>query len=109
MSDLYLNGAGPSRGSELGTIKYRNTENTSRNYVIDRGEGCTMTEYNKSKASTNYSFHVVRYLPDSLNILIILYLVYIRPFAKALFRNTLPPQTKTRKTMVKKVPGSVSK
>ena len=41
-----------------------------------------MAEYNKARASTNYSFHVVLYLPKSMTTLVTLYLIYIRPFAK---------------------------
>jgi hypothetical protein len=80
--------------------------------VIDRKEGCGMIEYNKSRACTNYSFHVVRYFPEPVNFLIILYLVYIRPFAKALYRSLLLSQReieRRRKSSSKKIPYSISK
>ena len=112
LSDVYFSGGQPSRGHELGSIKYRNTENTGRNYIIQNGEGCTIAEYHKAKASTNYSFHVIRYLPESVAILVFLHLVYIRPFAKMLFRNAMSPQQeKTDSAVVarKDPPRSISK
>jgi len=33
----------------------------------------------------NYSFHIVRYLPDRLTELMLLYITYIRPFARMLY------------------------
>jgi hypothetical protein len=99
-SDVYFTGAGPSRGHELGCIKYRDTESTSRNYTIQKGEGLIASEYHKARASTNYSFYVVRYLPEWVTRLIALYLIYIRPFAKMLFRNT-QSSLKKAKTKIK--------
>ena len=88
---MYFTGGQPSRGLDLGCIKYRNTESTSRNFVFHHGEGCTIAEYNKARASTNYSFYVIRYLPEKISMLMFVYLVYIRPFAKMLYRNALLP------------------
>jgi len=81
---MYLTGGQPARGSELGVIKFQNTNLTPHNFFILNGEGFYSTEYHKARASTNYSFHVVRYLPDSLMELTLLYIAYIRPFARML-------------------------
>jgi len=51
-----------------------------------------MLQYHKARASTNYSFHVARYLPKSVTSLIVTYLAYIRPFAKLVFRNCFQQQ-----------------
>jgi hypothetical protein len=104
--DVYFTGGQPSRGLELGSIKYQNTESTSRNVAISNGEVFVASEYNKARASTNYSFHVVRYLPKPVAILVVLYLIYIRPFAKMLFDNT---QSSQKKIKVKRIVRSVSK
>ena len=109
LSDVYFTGGQPFRGRELGSVKYRNTESSSRNYSIQNGEGLITTEYHKARASTNYSFYVVRFLPDSVATLIALYLVYIRPFAKMLYRNALSPEPKTNTVTIKTVSRSVSK
>jgi hypothetical protein len=37
--------------------------------------------------STNYSFYVTRYSLKSAATLIVLYLIYVRPFAQMLFKN----------------------
>ena len=90
--DIYLTGGQPFRGRELGSTKFRNTESSLRNFFITDGEAFITTEYHKARASTNYSFYVIRYLPESVATLVMLYVVYIRPFAKMLFNNILFPQ-----------------
>ena len=67
-------------------------------------------EYHKARASTNYSFHVIRYLPEPVAVLMTLYLIYIRPFAKMLFNNTRsfqqqPQQKKKDSRRVQKQAG----
>jgi hypothetical protein len=100
----------PSRGLELGcNIKYRNTESISRNFVFHHGQSCTIVEYNKARERTNYSFYVVRYLPEQVSMLMFIYLVYIRPFAKMLYRNTLLFEPKRNAVSDNKSPHSVSK
>jgi hypothetical protein len=109
--DVYFTGAGPSRGSELGCSKYKNTDSTLRNHVIQNGEGLIASEYNKARASTNYSFYVIRYLPKQVATLIALHLIYIRPFARMLFRSIQSSQTAQVKVanIKRKTTQSVSK
>ena len=82
---MYLTGGQPARGSELGVVKFQNTNLTLRNFYVLNGEGFYSTEYHKARASTNYSFYIVRYLPDRLTELVLLYIAYIRPFARMLY------------------------
>jgi hypothetical protein len=100
---------GPSRGLELGSTKFRNTESTQRNFTIHIGEGVISTQYHKARASTGYSFYVDRFLPKSVATLIVLYLIYIRPFAAMLFNNILSIQKKNTVIAVKKTRRSVQK
>jgi hypothetical protein len=81
---MYLTGGQPVRGSELGVVKFRNTRTTTRNFFATNGAGFYVTEYHKSRASTNHSFNVVRYLPERVTKVVLSYLVYIRPFARVL-------------------------
>src|SRR5579859_6079246 len=81
---MYLTGGQPAQGSELRVIKFQNTNLTPRNFFILNREGFYSTEYHKVRASTNYSFYVVQYLPDRLMELTLLYITYIRPFARML-------------------------
>jgi hypothetical protein len=36
--------------------------------------------YNKARALNNYAFYIIQYLPKGLDLSILKYLVYIRPF-----------------------------
>jgi|SRR5579859_114365 len=70
----------------IGTQRHQvqNTNLTLRRFFILNGEGFYSIEYHKARASMNYLFHVIRYLPDRLTELTLLYIVYIRPFAMML-------------------------
>jgi hypothetical protein len=57
----------------------------TRNFFIYNGHGLYTTEYHKARAWTNYSFYVVRYLPQRVTELALLYIAYIRPFACMLY------------------------
>ena len=108
-SDVFFTEGRSSRGFELGSAKYKNTRSCSRNLAILNGEAFVASEYNKSRASTNYSFHVARFLPEPVAILMILYLTYVRPFVKMLFNNTQSPQPRQQEKKAKKVGRSVQK
>jgi hypothetical protein len=49
------------------------------------GNGMYATEYHKTRAWTNNSFYVIRFLPRRVTELALLYLAYIRPFACMLY------------------------
>ena len=82
---MYITGGQPARGPELGSIKFRNSKFSLRNFFVIWGRGCYCTEYHKARASTNFSYFVVRYLPDAVTTMILLYIVYIRPFANMIY------------------------
>ena len=103
MLDLYLTGGQPFRGRELGSTKFQNTQSCLRNLFVTHGEAFISTEYHKARTSTNYSFCVVRYLPESVATLVALYIIYVRPFAKMLFNNiVLSQQTDLANTVINK-------
>ena len=63
MAAMHLTGGQPARGPELGSIKFRNSAFSLRNFFIMRGNRFYVTEYHKARASTQYSYFIARYLP----------------------------------------------
>jgi len=82
---MYLTGGQPARGTELGSIKFRNTSLSNRNIFIYRGMVCYTTEYIKPRSTTALSFYVVRYLPKNVGEMVLIYLAFIRPFGIFLY------------------------
>jgi hypothetical protein len=82
---MHLVGGQPARGPELGSIKFRNSTFSLRNFFVIGGNTFYATEYHKARASTNFSYFVVRYFPPCLAQLVVLYTAYIRPFCNLLF------------------------
>src|SRR5947207_15044583 len=87
MLAMHLAGGQPARGPELGSVKFRNSSLSLRNFFVIGGNAFYVTEYHKARAATPYSYFVVRYLPPRLSELLILYIAYIRPFSCLLFNN----------------------
>jgi len=85
MLAMHLTGGQPARGPELGSIKFRNSAFSLRNFFVISGKAFYVTEYHKARASTQYSYFVVRYLPRCLAELLVIYIAYIRPFCNLLF------------------------
>jgi hypothetical protein len=82
---VHLTAGLPARGSEITTLKVRNTDQVLRNIFILHGRIIIVYEYNKTRSSNNHSFFVVQYLPQALSCLFYQYLVYIRPFLDFLY------------------------
>jgi len=85
MLAMHMTGGQPARGSELGSIKFRNSMLTTRNVFVIGGNVFYVTEYHKARAATNYSHHVVRYLPSTVGRLLITFISFIRPFTDMLY------------------------
>ena len=95
MLAMLLTGGQPARGPELGSLKFRNSLYSSRNFFVIGGNAFYLTEYNKARASTNYSYFVVRYLPQIVGQLTVIYIAYIRPFCDFLYSEiSMQKQTK---------------
>lgn len=52
---MLLTGGQPARGPELGSIKFRNSLYSTRNFYVVGGNGFYLTEYTKARSSSNYS------------------------------------------------------
>ena len=78
----------PGRGTEIGTIKWCNTQTAMRNVFVQHGQLLIIIEYQKAQRTTNNAFYVVRALPLAVGQLLFRYLAFVRPFAEAL---TLSP------------------
>jgi hypothetical protein len=77
---FHLTAGLPGRGTEATSIRLRNTKLAIRNLFIREGQVLIVISYNKARASNNYAFYTVRYLPNSLGLYVFAYLAYIRPF-----------------------------
>jgi len=92
---FHLTGGQPARGPEIGTIKFRNSHGSRRNFYIDDGEAFFYTEYHKARAATNFSYYVARYLPPAVSELALYYIAYIRPFCSLLYNQVIVSATQT--------------
>jgi hypothetical protein len=84
---LTLGGQGP-RATELLSLEYCNGQSSQRGVYVYNGFMIYVTRHHKAKRSTNNEFTVVRFLPAKVGKLLYYYLVYIRPFAAMLQRET---------------------
>jgi hypothetical protein len=77
---FHLTASLPGRGTEIGSIRLLNTKLAIRHIFVREGRILIIISYNKSRASNNHAFYIVRYLPPGLDLSVFKYLVYIRPF-----------------------------
>ncbi|CZS75075.1 unnamed protein product [Fusarium graminearum] len=75
----HLSGGLPGRGTEIATIRYINTTLAVRNVFFRGGQIVIIISYNKARASNNYAFYIVRYLPRELSQSLLRYIAIIRP------------------------------
>ena len=81
---MHLCGGQPARAPEICSVKVCNTAYSSRNIYILGAEVLFVTTYDKNLARRDRLEFVVRYLPDAVGQLLVRYLIYVRPFARAL-------------------------
>lgn len=93
---LYLLGGQAPRTTELFKLEYENGSSRARGIYIDEGAVMYVTRHAKARRSTNREFQVARYLPRQAGGLLVLYLVYVRPFASMLRRICLHKQCNGR-------------
>ncbi|KHO10690.1 hypothetical protein MAA_11741 [Metarhizium robertsii ARSEF 23] len=82
----------PNRGTETTSIRLRNTKLAKRNVFIREGQLLVIVSYNKSRASNNHAFYIVRYLREDLGSAIFLYIAYIQSFIDFLANQLQLPQ-----------------
>ncbi|EXK26017.1 hypothetical protein FOMG_17378 [Fusarium oxysporum f. sp. melonis 26406] len=69
----------PGRGTEVTSIRYLNSKLSIRNVFFYDGRMIIIISYNKARASNNYVFYIVRYVPIDLSLSLLKYLAIIRP------------------------------
>lgn len=69
----------PGRGTEVTSIRYLNSKLSIRNLFFYDGRMIIIISYNKARASNNYAFHIVRYIPVDLSLSLLKYLAIVRP------------------------------
>ncbi|PWI64582.1 hypothetical protein PCL_09512 [Purpureocillium lilacinum] len=89
---LHLTAGLPGRGTEITSIRLRNTKLATRDVFVREGQIIIVISYSKSRASNNYAFYTVRYLPKDLASSVLTYLTYIRPFIDFLANRLELPQ-----------------
>jgi len=104
---VYFTGGQPFRGRELVLAKFFNTQGSQQNVNFPEGKGLIHTESHKSRATTHYFFHVVRFPEKSVATLMALYLIYVHPFAKMIC-NAIQ-KDKTVVNCKKKIPYAIQK
>jgi hypothetical protein len=77
----HMTGGGPPRGSELVTIKYKNSANGDiRGVGIEDGAVRVTTKYHKNVGQTGQGKVIHRYLPREVGELLVYYLWFASPF-----------------------------
>lgn len=75
----HFSGGLPGRGTQIATIRCVNTTIAIRNVFLRGGRMMIIISYNKARASNNYAFYIVRYLPKELSRSLLKYLAIVRP------------------------------
>lgn len=88
----------PGWGTEIGSIKWYNTQTTMRNVFVLHAQLLIVLEYQKAQYSTNRAFYVVRALLPVVSQLLFQYLAFVRPFAEALSYQVSQLSTSQRKS-----------
>lgn len=81
---MHISGGQPARGPEIGSIKVSNSVYSARNLYVINGRMCFLTMYDKARKRRGNTDYIVRFLPDDISQVLAQYLVYVRPFARAL-------------------------
>lgn len=79
----HVSGGQPARGPELGSTKVSNSVYSARGWYVINGRLCFLTMYDKARKRRGNTEYIVRFLPDQISQIMVQYLVYIRPFARA--------------------------
>ena len=81
---MHIIGGQPARGPEIGSIKVSNSIYSARNVYVINGRICFLTMYDKARKRRGNTDYIIRCLPDNVSQVVAQYLVYVRPFARAL-------------------------
>ncbi|KAI3570585.1 hypothetical protein IWW34DRAFT_903267 [Fusarium oxysporum f. sp. albedinis] len=83
---IHLRAGLPGRGTEVTSIRYLNSKLFIRNVFFYDGRMIIIISYNKARASNNYAFYIVRYVPADLSLSLLKYLAIVRPVWEFLAR-----------------------
>lgn len=86
---MHTGGGGIPRCRELFSLWCVNGELGMRGVYTYNGSMIYLVRHHKAKRSTNREFIVARFLPVQTGHLLFKYLVYIRPFAEMLYRESV--------------------
>lgn len=78
----------PPRGSEILTLRIKNTATVPRNLFLIGGELVITLSYHKNQSVMRKENYIPRFLPNEIKRLILVYLFHIRPFVTILQRMT---------------------
>ena len=84
MANQHIKGGQPGRGPEVGSIKVSNGIYSARGIYIINSRVYLVTTYDKARKRRGNTEFIVRCLPDDDSQIMAQYLVWIRPFARAL-------------------------
>ena len=84
MVTLHITGGQPARGPEIGSIKVSNSVYSARNIYVINGQMCFLTMYDKARKRRGNTDYIIRFLPNRVSQVLAQYLIYIRPFSRAL-------------------------
>lgn len=79
MLQMHCKGGQPGRQAEIGTIKFRNSQETIRGVMILE-DVFFFTQYHKAQGQVGFSYNIGRFLPPDVGQSLLMYLKYIRPF-----------------------------
>ncbi|KAL5371306.1 hypothetical protein DPSP01_014356 [Paraphaeosphaeria sporulosa] len=84
---VHMTGGAPPRGSELVSIKHRNSANgDSRGIFIEDGAVVFVTKYHKNVGQTGKGKVIHRYMPREVGELVVYYLWFVSPFWRQINR-----------------------
>ena len=83
---MHISRGQPARGPEIGSIKVSNSVYSARNIYVINGRMVFLTMYDKARKRRGNTDYIIRCLPDDISQVLVQYLVYVRPFARALDR-----------------------
>lgn len=81
---IHVTGGQPARGPEILSVRWRNSILQDRNIYIMDGQVAVITRYHKTQSQWDRPKVILRFLPDRLGQILIVYLLYVRHFRTVL-------------------------
>ncbi|KAI9882030.1 MAG: hypothetical protein M1823_006233, partial [Watsoniomyces obsoletus] len=81
---VHVTSGQPGRGSEITTMRHRNSVLQDRNIFVMDGQVMTVVRYHKSQSQWDKPKVVPRFLPPRLGQVMVVYLTYLQPFQEYL-------------------------